>query len=80
MNIVIQHCRTGAYWAPTGWAAEREKGLTFSSSLQALDYCFQRGLQKDVRLVLQFSNPEFDVELDFLSAPVPEERLRRQAN
>lgn len=79
MKIVIQDCRTGAYWAPTGWAAEREKGLTFNSSLQALDYCFQRGLQKDVRLVLQFSSPEFDVELDFLSAPVAE-RLRRQAN
>ena len=79
MKIVIQHCRTGAYWASTGWAAEGEKAFAFSSSLQALDYCVQRGLQKDVRLVLQFSNPEFDVKLDFLSAPA-NERLQRQVN
>lgn len=62
METLIQHQRTGFYRAKRGWTPQREKAIGFATSLQALDYCWKNHL-RDVVLVLKFSDPKFDIQL-----------------
>ena len=64
MKVIIHDLSQSRYLNEKNrWTKSESKARNFSSSLQAIDYCFQRHI-RGAEIVLTFPDPRYDIHLD----------------
>jgi hypothetical protein len=64
MQVLIQRCKDGRFLKGENvWVNSKQEARGFSESTSAINYCVKRQFH-DVRILLSFPNPEYDVALE----------------
>ena len=64
MRKVIQHKETWLFLDATGnWIQQPDRAATFGSLTEAVNFCLERGIKRDVQLVLLMGNLSFPIDV-----------------